>query len=48
MVPETDTTSPSDKARLTLPDFIDFEEGFDHILEMLKETKEALLRANQA
>lgn len=39
---------PTGKASALLPDFIDFEEGFDHILEMLKETKEALRRANQA
>ncbi len=48
MTPEDKHPPTEQPNRLRLPEFIDFEEGFDHILEMLKETKEALLRANQA
>lgn len=48
MVSDSDSTPVNNTKKIALPDFIDFEEGFDHILEMLKETKEALLRANQA
>jgi signal transduction histidine kinase len=46
--PEDKIMSDNPNGKLPLPEFFDFEEGFDHILEMLKETKDALQRANQA